>query len=159
MTQAEGAFKVHKNQSWQLSKPLIDCALCHAKCRTEPALYHQEEWGEAGKTGVRESGSRRKQELKSDTSQFLCHQTVNLGATWFKPQVGDFMQLNLEQDGQCSKKGKANRQGEGWSASLQRLLNRNDGEEQIYFSTRSTEGLHWFINSLDNEQSGRKKEI
>lgn len=51
--------------------------------------------------------------LKVITLQFLSHQTVNLGATWFKQQLGDFKQLNLEQDGQCSKKGKANRQGEG----------------------------------------------
>lgn len=61
-----------------------------------PALYQEEELEEGGKTGVRESGSRRKQELESDAVQFLSHQTVNLGAIWFKQQVGDFKQLNLE---------------------------------------------------------------
>lgn len=76
-----------------------------------PALYQEAELGEGGKTGVRERGSRRKQDLESDTLQFLSHQTVSLGAIWFKQQV-DFKQLNLEQDGQCSKKGKANRQDE-----------------------------------------------
>lgn len=40
------------------------------------------------------------------TLQFVSHQALNLGAIWFKQQVGDFKQLNLEQDGQCSKKGK-----------------------------------------------------
>lgn len=80
------------------------------------ALYQEGELGEVGKAGVRErperSGSRRKQEHESDTMQFVSHQTLNLRAIWSEQQVEDFKQLHLEQNGQRSKKGKANRQGE-----------------------------------------------
>lgn len=162
LEKGEGTFKVCENQSWQLSKPLL-IVLCAMQNVEEliPALYQEGELGEGGKAGTRErperSGSRRKQELASDTVQFVSHQTLNLRAIWSEQQVEDFKQLHLERDGQCSKKWKANRQGEWWSASLQRLL--TEAMEQVDFSTTPTEGLEWFIDSLDNEQSGRKKEI
>lgn len=162
LQKGEGTFKVCENQSWQLSKHLL-IVLCAMQNVEEliPALYQEGELGEGGKAGTRErperSGSRKKQELASDTVQFVSHQTLNLRAIWSEQQVEDFKQLHLEQDGQCSKKQKANRQGEWWSASLQRLL--TEAMEQVDFSTTPTEGLEWFIDSLDNEQSGRKKEI
>lgn len=40
-----------------------------------------------------------------------------------------------------------------------KAFKRRDREELIYLSTTPTEGLHGFINNLDNEQSERKKEI
>lgn len=40
-----------------------------------------------------------------------------------------------------------------------KALNRSGGEKQVDFSTTLTEGLEWFINSPDNERSGRKTEI
>jgi len=38
-----------------------------------------------------------------------------------------------------------------------RAFNRSKGEELVDLSTPPLEGLEWFINNLDNEQSGRDK--
>lgn len=38
-----------------------------------------------------------------------------------------------------------------------KAFNRSNGEELVDLSTPPPEGLEWFINNLDNEQSGREK--
>lgn len=58
--QGEGAFKVHKNQSWQLSKPLLIVFYATQNIELIPAL-HQEKLEEGRKTGVREGKWQQKE--------------------------------------------------------------------------------------------------
>lgn len=80
-------------------------------------------------------------------------------AIWSKQQAEDFKQLYAEWDGQHSKQRNTECQQTKWvmiSVSA-RAFNRSKGEELVDLSTPPLEGLEWFINNLDNEQSGRDK--
>lgn len=106
-----------------------------------PALY-QGELGEGAKAGTRvrpeRSGSRRKQELETDTLHFASHQTLDLKAIWFEQRVEDFEQLHREWDRQCSKE-KANRQ-RAMISNFTKAFNRSDGGGGLQYSTNRRPG-------------------